>query len=172
MHNRGQSELQTVAGVISLIITILILLYFASSFISLFRADQCREEIQQMRELTNKLQETQLALNDSEVTAAHWKAQYFNLTNTTITKKDFEELQLSVDKLVYGMNATRYELYDASQQITNVQNIQNTFVTLTIVFAITFTLTLTAISLTLIDFLFFKFEFTLKIMTWIHKKRN
>lgn len=154
-------------GIIGAILIFVIFIPAILALSSMITSTQCSDYQQKINQL--QLEVSRLSSNIMEMnsTAEFYKAQYFNLTNTAVTKKDFVELKSDINSILLQLNNTRNEVYNVNEQIINIQNIKNTY----FVFAFVVSLNLALIGLTIIDFTIFKMKYSKKIIEKIYSYR-
>lgn len=154
-----------IVGTILTIIVFVPVILTLSSALTKMQCSDYQQKIDQLQLEINKLNSRVLELNS---TAEFYKNQYFYLTNSTVTKKDFVEIKADINSILLQLNNTRNEVYNINEQIINIQNIKNTY----FVFAFVVSLNLALIGLTLIDFTIFKMKYSKKIIEKLYGYRN
>ena len=96
-------------------------------------------------------------------TAEYWKYQYINLTNTTVTKKDYTDLNSKIELIINKIDNQQTTIYNLQQSIVTINHVRNIYL------ALYFSLTL--FSLTLVDFIFLRFKVTNWIVSKVYELR-
>jgi hypothetical protein len=154
--------IKTVIGIFTLVIFGIIAVIILSSMSNIITKDQCKPLQEQVDQMSIELKSKDSLLNETTQLLLQCKLQYQELSNNTITRKDFEDVkgyfnltQIQIDsinKKIDGINRV-YNLYNI--------NINNYSFAINIVFAIE-----------VISLLFFKSEFLNLIISLAKKKKQ
>ncbi len=149
---RGQYDPATIIGTI---FAVVLLLSVIAGLTTIWHAQSCSNEINQINGLNANIGILQLKVNEFNSTAEYWELQYYNLTNTTVTKKDYTDLNSKIELVINKIDNQQTQIYNLQQSIVNLTYIRKIYYI--------FYLTLSFFGLTLIDFIFLRF----KITNWI-----
>lgn len=139
-----------------------------SAIISILAPTKCTTENSKVAELTSQIDILNSKITELNNTATFYQEQYNNLTTTTVTKKDFTDMQNQISILTIQVNNTRSQVINMNQQVNNIQNINTIRYSLSFFIFFDFAF----ISMTFLDILLFKGRYIRKISNKIYSWRN
>jgi hypothetical protein len=165
MNRKGQAD--DIGKIIGSIIGLFIFVIFGSAVIGIIFStmssisqDQCKPYQEEAERLKTQYDADQITINQTVSLLNQCKNEYIELENSTITKKDFEEVKGYFNLTQNGINTINKKI-DGIDRIYNFYTIKNYSFALNIIFAIE-----------ILSLLLLKNEFALAVFNWIRRKRN
>lgn len=157
-----------IKSVIGIIVIVVVFIPLMTTLFSVMRSTNCEDYQRQIDSLNNEMNALKSQIVEANSIADYYKDQYENLTNTSITKKDFTEISAKLELLFAQINNTKSEVYNINQQIINIKSIRNTYFVLSFIISLNFAL----FGLTILDFSLFRFKYSKKLIDKIYSIRN
>ncbi len=160
---KGQENidpLQAIFGIIILFIFSIFVVSIFSSVTNTITKDQCKPFQEQAEQCKNNLNSCLIELNQTKSLLEQCRNDYIELENSTITKKDFEEVK-------GYFNLTQNEINTINEKIDSIDRVYNFYTIKNYSFALNFVLAIEVLSL-----LFWKNEFVLVIINWFKNKKK
>ena len=193
MNKKGNIDTDDIFKIIGFIIflpIILAIISLAYNMLDQFHNADYIDEINQLkqekRDLQNSHSEEILGysnrIENLEREKEYWKDMYNNLTEVNVTKKDFEDIkynqrvtnnniQNTLEQNQFFYNMTENQILNINQEIYDLKKQIQTNLTINLGLFISFSFTLISIVLLAFDLIFYRFKWTYRIITKIHKKR-
>jgi len=171
MNKRAQIPLDNPLALVTFLVFVVVITGLMMTFVTTIT---CKAEKNEIAALNNRISQLETEMHNLNATALHWKREYINLTNSSVTKKDIAQILDSLDNVHYNMNQTNYQITNIQTQISTINYFQNIIFALSIPISIGFTL----FAATLVDFaangLGVTFEIIKKTREWKlrRKKKN
>jgi hypothetical protein len=153
---------------VGLFLVIVIAIAMFSAVATIILPSKCTDENNKIADLTSQINILNTKNSELNKTAIFYQEQYNNLTTTTVTKKDFTDMQNQISILTIQVNDTKTQVINMNQQVTNIQNINTIRYTLSFFIFFDFAF----ISVTVLDILLFRGKYIRKISNRIYSWRN
>lgn len=147
-----------IVGLFVFIFTMLILITAFTSINNSITQDQCKPYQETAEQYRIQHESDVISISESNRLLEQCKNDYVDLANSTITRKDFEEVK-------GYFNLTQNEITTINKKIDGIDRIYNFYTIKNYSIALNFILAIEVLSL-----LFFKNEFALAILNWIRGK--
>ena len=164
MNKKGQQDIEKILGSI---FGIFILFIFTIFVISIFATlnntltqDQCKPYQEEAERLKMQSELDNSTINQLNNLLNQCKFDYSELANSTITRKDFEEVK-------GYFNLTQNAISTINKKIDGMDRIYNFYTIKNYSFALNFVLAIEVLSL-----LFWKSEFALAVFNWIRRNKK
>jgi len=165
MNKKGQSidlnnPVGAVIGIFVFICVVIILLTAFNAISNSITQDQCKPYQESVEQCKIQHDSDLITINESKRLLEQCKNDYGILANSTITRKDFEEVK-------GYFSLTQNEIITINKKIDGIDRVYNFYTIKNYSLALNFVLSIEILSL-----LFLKNEFALAILNWIKKKRR
>ena len=165
MNKKGQSidlnnPIGAIMGLIVFIFVVGALFTALGAISNSITQDQCKPYQEAAQQCQLQHESDLIALNQSTTLLDQCRYDYVELSNSTITRKDFEEVKGYFSQTQNEISTINKKI-DGIDRIYNFYTIKNYSIALNIIFAFE-----------ILSFLFLKNEFAVAVFNWLRKKKK
>ena len=150
---------ESFVAIIGAIIYLVFMVIVLTAFLPVFNEMACSNYKTQLDTCNSQISSLNTQISGLNSTAEFYKQQYENLTTTNITKKDFTDIQNSINQVQYQITNVNNRIDLLNQEIINIQNVRNFYLT----FSISVAINLLSAGFLVVDFAFFNFDLSKRI---------